>query len=259
MRIGIVSDIHEDIIRLREAFSILESHQVDEIICLGDIVGYSVPYYGYLKERNANAVVDLIREKCSSVVVGNHDLYATRKIPEHRSFFPYPTNWYELEFSDREYISRGQIHLYENNELPSLLSRRNLDYLLSLPEYDVKDCGDHKLFLTHYAFPDCTGSATTEVRLVENILEHLDVMAAHDCIYGFSGNDHFEGFQLFTANSVIDFTFGRHAILDGPTWVHGPTVSKGTTNNGVMIYEAEHRRLEAIPLNSPIHVVPLTI
>ena len=59
MLLGILADVHEDIIRLEESLETFKSRNVDEIICLGDIVGFCVPYYSYLKTRDSNKVVKL--------------------------------------------------------------------------------------------------------------------------------------------------------------------------------------------------------
>ena len=49
---------------LEAVFEDLEAKGVEECVCLGDIVGYG---------PNPNECVDLIREKCSVTVKGNHD------------------------------------------------------------------------------------------------------------------------------------------------------------------------------------------
>lgn len=255
MIIGIISDIHEDIIRLKKTLSILEKKNVDEIICLGDMVGYSIPYYCYLNSRNSNEVMKLIKSNCSDVVIGNHDLYAIKKVPENRSFFNYPANWYQLDFDTRLTISSGKIYLYEDNELPSLLSNENIDYLHSLPEFIIKDCGDHKILLTHYALPDCTGSSSFEIKSVAKLKKHFEFMKKNDCIYGFSGNDHFEGFKVFTQMTIKNYSFEEYKMPNEPIWMHGPTVSKGTFRNGFLIYDSKKRILEGVPLNSERHII----
>lgn len=257
MLIGIISDIHEDLVRLKKAFSIFKKRRVDEIICLGDIVGYCVPYYTYLNSRNSNEVISLIRSSCSDVVIGNHDLYALKKIPRNKSFFDYPKNWYQLDYGTRKSISDGRLFLYEDNELSALLSSKNMDYLDSLPEYIIKDCGDHRILLTHYAFPDCTGSSTLVITNTGQMKEHFIFMKKNNCIYGFSGNDHFEGIRVFTNTDISDYSFSEdYKMPNEQVWIHGPTVSKGTFDNGIMIYDSKQRLLEAIPLNSKKHIVP---
>jgi len=65
MRIAILSDIHSNLQALQQALSISKSRNVDQIFCLGDIVGYGA---------NPNECVDLVRTHCATVVRGNHDL-----------------------------------------------------------------------------------------------------------------------------------------------------------------------------------------
>jgi predicted phosphodiesterase len=64
MRIAIISDIHSNLEALTKAIDIIDSRSVDEIVCLGDIVGYGA---------NPNECVDLVRRRCNTVIKGNHD------------------------------------------------------------------------------------------------------------------------------------------------------------------------------------------
>lgn len=257
MIVGIISDIHEDVIRLKKALLLLKERHVDEIICLGDMVGFCTPFYPYLHSRDANEVINLVKTNCSDVIIGNHDLYAIKKIPLNHLFFNYPKNWYQLDFQKRQSLSNEKLFLYENNELSTLLSTKNMEYIDSLPEYIVKDFGDHKILLTHYAFPDCTGSSTLVITDTDKLKEHFKFMKRHNCIFGFSGNDHFEGFRVLTQTDINDYVLGeKYKIPNELAWIHGPTVSKGTFDNGIMIYNSEQRSLEAIPLNSKKHIVP---
>ena len=118
MKIAIISDIHEDYISLLQAARLIEQKNCDEIVCLGDIVGYSIPFYDYLDTRDASNCVEWVRTNCKYVVAGNHDLYASRKIPVSRvRDFVYQENWYNLSYSQRKEISQNALWLYEDNEL----------------------------------------------------------------------------------------------------------------------------------------------
>ena len=64
MKYAIISDIHANLEALKKAMSIIDEKRVDEIICLGDVVGYGA---------NPNECVDIVRRLCSAVVLGNHD------------------------------------------------------------------------------------------------------------------------------------------------------------------------------------------
>ncbi len=64
MRVAIISDIHSNLEALTKALDIIKTLSVDEIICLGDIIGYGA---------NPNECLELVRKNCSVVVIGNHD------------------------------------------------------------------------------------------------------------------------------------------------------------------------------------------
>jgi len=67
MRIAIISDIHSNLQALETALSLIDGMSVTEIVCLGDIVGYG---------GNPNECVDLVRQRATRCVIGNHDAAA---------------------------------------------------------------------------------------------------------------------------------------------------------------------------------------
>lgn len=63
-RLGLISDVHATSAPLKEALSIFEREQVDEIICAGDIAGYF---------EELEASIDALLEYGCSTIIGNHD------------------------------------------------------------------------------------------------------------------------------------------------------------------------------------------
>ncbi len=68
MIIAIISDIHGNLEALRETFSYIDKEKIDTVYCLGDIVGYG---------PNPNECVEIVRNRCKSIVLGNHDAAAS--------------------------------------------------------------------------------------------------------------------------------------------------------------------------------------
>jgi diadenosine tetraphosphatase ApaH/serine/threonine PP2A family protein phosphatase len=64
MRYGIISDIHANLEALEATLRLLESYQVDQVICLGDVVGYGA---------DPEACCDLVRRTATYTILGNHD------------------------------------------------------------------------------------------------------------------------------------------------------------------------------------------
>ncbi|MBI4417715.1 MAG: metallophosphoesterase family protein [Ignavibacteriales bacterium] len=64
MKLAILSDIHSNFEALTAALEIVKQSDVDEIVCLGDVVGYGA---------NPNECIELVQRRCSLVLMGNHD------------------------------------------------------------------------------------------------------------------------------------------------------------------------------------------
>lgn len=65
MRVAAISDIHANLPALEAVVEAIDAAGVEEIWCLGDVVGYGA---------EPDACTDLVRERCSLCLVGNHDL-----------------------------------------------------------------------------------------------------------------------------------------------------------------------------------------
>ncbi len=62
---ALISDIHGNLEALKEVLADIRSQNIDEIYCLGDIVGYG---------PNPAECIDLVEKRCKVTLLGNHDL-----------------------------------------------------------------------------------------------------------------------------------------------------------------------------------------
>lgn len=67
MRVAVISDIHGNLHALEAVLADIDRSGVDETWCLGDVVGYG---------PRPNECSDVVRERFTVVLVGNHDLAA---------------------------------------------------------------------------------------------------------------------------------------------------------------------------------------
>lgn len=65
MRIAAISDIHANLPALEAVLAAADEAAVDEIWCLGDVIGYGA---------EPDECADLVRDRCDLCLVGNHDL-----------------------------------------------------------------------------------------------------------------------------------------------------------------------------------------
>lgn len=62
-----ISDIHSNLEALTAVLADIDARGIQRVICLGDVIGYG---------PNPRECLDLIQQRCSDVILGNHD-YAT--------------------------------------------------------------------------------------------------------------------------------------------------------------------------------------
>jgi len=255
MKVGVLSGIHEDIVRLREALAVLRDRGCSAAICLGDITGFSATYYRFEATRDAHTCVQLVRQNCQYAVIGNHDLFAIKKTPRH-SEFEYPPRWYERDYDERKRVSHGAIWLYEE-DLPTNLTSEDADYLANLPEWLVVEFPGARVLLSHYASPNLVGDGIEfDPAKDKAINRHLQFMQAHDCDLGLFDHDLVDGVRIFAAERIEQLRFGQYGLPAGPAVLNGPWVANGTSPNGVLVVDFKQRAFEAIPLNTPVHVLP---
>lgn len=114
-RIAVISDIHANLPALQAVLQRIEELKVDQVYCLGDIVGYG---------GHPNECVTILREKKVPCVLGNHDQAALG----------------ELDITNFNAVAKQAIRWTQNE-----LSKENQDFLRSRPmEISLED-----VFLVH--------------------------------------------------------------------------------------------------------------
>jgi predicted phosphodiesterase len=251
MKLGVISDIHEDRDRLAEALYLLDQLGCHEVACLGDIVGFNFPSFGHFESRDASECLRLVRNNCKYIVAGNHDLFPAKKIPEHKAGFDYPENWYTLNYQKRKKLAGNLVWLNEENEFDTLLSAEEKEFLKSLPEYLVIETKGVPVFLSHYLYPDLSGSSRKHYDNFGPVINHLDFIEKNGCRLGFSGHRHVEGFYRVRRNDMKHNNFGEYQLEEELQWLVGPCIANGKKENGCMVFNTETLTLNVIPLHTP--------
>ena len=126
MRLGIITDIHNNLTALKAVIEKLQKMKCDKIICCGDIIGI-----GPCPEETVQYLMqisDLI------AVRGNHDNYLVDKMPEE-----YP-NEEQMSLEEMEH------HKWEHR----LLSESSKDFLQKMPYRIDMACKGYRLSIMHY-------------------------------------------------------------------------------------------------------------
>lgn len=98
-KIAFISDIHSNIPALEETLRDIKSKGVQDIYCLGDIIGYhSYP----------NQVIKLLKEEGVVSIKGNHDLAITEEIfnRDNDAHFVLWWNFDNLSLENRDYLKQ---------------------------------------------------------------------------------------------------------------------------------------------------------
>lgn len=171
MKYAIISDIHANLEALEIALAEIEKHNVDAIICLGDVVGYNA---------NPNECCDRLRELEIPTILGNHDAVACG-LEEPWGFNSVALN---AAMWTREH-----------------LTEENIEWLRSLPDVQKFDG-----FLAVHGSPT---NRNSYLFTWEDIVPHVNYVKEQNCSLCFFGHTHSPG--IFSADGVYtvgdDFKF----------------------------------------------------
>jgi len=247
MRIGIISDIHSDLLSLEAALNSLKARGYDKLICLGDIIGYSYHYKNNLEGRNSDDCVKLVKQHCDIVIAGNHDMYWSMRLPDYLRKIRYPENWFKLNLQERMNFSNDSIWLYDD-EVDEPILTDHIDFLSSLPETYIMDCWKLSVLFTHFLYPDLTGSSKFFPETIEHFRPHLKFMKSNNCLLGITGHAHLQGYSVTSKDHFRYNFFGKTKLDAEPQVIIGPAITRGESKNGFMILDSETIELEVIQL-----------
>jgi diadenosine tetraphosphatase ApaH/serine/threonine PP2A family protein phosphatase len=118
MRVAVISDIHSNLEALQKTLEIISKSNIDEIVCLGDTVGYGA---------NPNECLDIVRSATPYILLGNHDEAAVNPSIAH-SFNRHArtaAEWtaHELTVSNKSFIK----------SLPCEITRHDIYFVHASP------------------------------------------------------------------------------------------------------------------------------
>lgn len=218
----------------------------DQLVCLGDISGFSVPFYKYQKIRNARECLTLLREKDCLILPGNHDFFAARRIPEESAVFDYPSDWYEMEDAKRQERADGKIWLHEEHDLDPQYTLEDISYLNSLPEYQVLDVDNYRILLSHYVFPNLSGFQKGFYTSASEFKDHFRFMQSLNCEVSFTGHAHFRGFYRVSEKEFRHYRYQGFRIKSLPLCLGVPPVTRHKRRSGFCLFDTESSRIRAV-------------
>lgn len=241
MRIAVITDIHEDLVSLKNALRKIDKLKCDDIICLGDISGFSAMYYNYLESRNAHECLKLLRENCSTILLGNHDLHAGKIIPEISSFFQYPHNWFELDYHDRQELGGRLLWLHEEDDLDPLYKQSDVQFLKTLKQTAVKEFSSFNILFSHYIYPNISGLKREFYSYRDEFKQHFKYMSEHNCQVSFTGHAHTNGCFWATKKQIKEKGYKKFEIsADEPICIGIPPITGQRKRSGFCIFDTEN-------------------
>ncbi|MEM7031380.1 MAG: metallophosphoesterase family protein [Chloroflexota bacterium] len=177
IKIGVLSDIHGDLVGLKKAAAIFESQQVKGVLCLGDLVD---------RGPNPNDVVAWIRRHEVVCIKGNH----------------------EHSLLDNQSLYRQSVKSDSYQKIGRLLSEETVAYLNALPEIRTLTIRGQHILMAHGTpwsdilgvFPD--SRATTLQRLFRDYAANIILLGhTHQPMVIKAGNR-----TILNPGSVYDIT-----------------------------------------------------
>ncbi len=228
MRLAILSDIHEDYENLLKIVEKAEARGFDKLICLGDISGFSLPYYKYGDSRNAPACLALLREKCDTIIAGNHDLHAAGIDPELPE---------EM---------KGQETWQHELDLDPGYSEEDISFLATLPFYDTLHTPTGNILFSHYVYPNLSGFVKGFYFGEKEFQEHFAFMLARECSLCFTGHAHPGGLYRVHPKGFKNYRYRGIKITSLPAVIGIPPATRHENRSSFCIFDTISLRLQVI-------------
>ncbi len=228
MRLAILSDIHEDYENLLKIVGKAEARGFDKLICLGDISGFSLPYYKYGDSRNASACLALLREKCDIIIAGNHDLHAAGKSPDLPEEMKDQDTWqHELDL-DPGY------------------SEEDISFLATLPFYEILPTPAGNILFSHYVYPNLSGFAKDLYYGEKEFQKHFAFMRERECSLCFAGHAHPRGFYMVHPEGFKHYRYRGIKITSFPALIGIPSATRHEHRSSFCIFDTNSLRLQVL-------------
>ena len=128
MKLGIITDIHSNIVALNEVLKEFERIKVDKIICSGDIIGI-----GPSPEEVVQALIQMSDKLIA--VRGNHEKYLIDGLPVN-------------VHDDKRNMSLEETKNHKWTH--SRISEQSKKFIENLPTYKIIEIENKKIFVIHY-------------------------------------------------------------------------------------------------------------
>ena len=248
MKIAVISDIHENSESLKQALREIEFHKCDEIICLGDISGFSIPFYTYFETRNAHECLNLIKANCKTVILGNHDLHAASIIPENCTFFNFPSNWYQMNYQQRNKLSQNVLWLHDEHDLNPLYTTEDIEYLKSLAEFSILNTPEFNILFTHYAYPNISGIKKDFYTYKFEFQQHFKFMESKNCAVSFIAHSHAKGFYTVTKERLKQYDYQEMELGLENICIGIPPITDQQMKSGFCIFDTYQHTIKVVKL-----------
>jgi predicted phosphodiesterase len=246
MRLAIITDIHENFQMLEKMVPVLEQHGYDQLVCLGDITGYSPMFYEHTPD--ANACIDFVRQNVDVAVAGNHDLFTSKRLASYHQKKDIPDHWYDLNYEQQLVVSKNKLWLYEDEQMPDL-TPGNREFLENLNEWAVISDNDQNYLFTHFFNPDMAGISRWFPSTVFEIRTHFQFMKEKNCSLSFTGHSHPLGPVLINRFSWQNAGYHTTSIRSGHRAVICPSLAGGRTKGCFLIVDTQKKIIQPVMIH----------
>jgi len=217
LKYAIISDIHANLQALTAVLEQIDVIGVDQIVCLGDVVGYN---------GNPNECVEMVREREIPTICGNHDAVACGAVE------PWGFNPVALAAA-----------LWTRENLKAV----NLEWLQGLP--------NTKSFENFLAVHGSPTDRDTYMFSYEDVAPHIEFLREQDVSLCFFGHTHCPGIFSAETTHVLD-SASRFKLKLGEIFLINPG-SVGQPRDGdpraaFGLYDSERAEYELVRVPYPI-------